>query len=293
MVLVSVLVAVHNGSATIEAAVHSALKQTLEDVEVLAVDDGSTDDSVEILERLAATDSRVRTFSRPFASGGPAIPRNEAIAASCGRFLALLDQDDGWAPNKLEVQLPLFARPEVGLVYSDCRCSDGSLYLERFTSVQQLTDCDQILLRNPIAACTAVWRRELTEQLGGFAEDLSSVDDYDLWIRMVLAGTKVDVAQQPLALLNTFGQRLSSDSVRKATLLVAMWQRNLAAHPDNQVLRQRLSSAQRTLAVQIFREEQRKVGTLRSIQPALHPHRTPRIALSVLREMLRPPHGAP
>lgn len=250
--LVSVLIAVHNGESTVAVAIMSALDQTHTNVEVIVVDDGSTDNSWSVIRSLAAQDARVVPIRCLSASGGPAIPRNAALATSAGQFLALLDQDDRWMPTKLEKQLQLFADEEVGLVYSDCELSTGGSYLRQVVDHHgHLPKGDvtrQIVEFSFIPACTAVWTRTAFERIGGFAEDLSSVDDRDYWVRLAFAGFKVECVPDQLAVLNVSGNRLSADRVKHDALSVKLWSRHLAARPDDEVLQRKLQDSKHSLA---------------------------------------------
>ena len=112
---VDVIIPVYNGSRFVARAVASVLDQRVP-VVVHCVDDGSSDDSVAVLESLAASDDRV-TLHRSAVNAGVAAARNRAILAGTAPFVAFLDQDDEWMPGKLEVQLAaLAARPGVGWV---------------------------------------------------------------------------------------------------------------------------------------------------------------------------------
>lgn len=128
--LVSVVIPTYNRAYSIGEAVRSALRQTHSSVEVLVADDGSTDDSRQVIERII--DARVRYFYQPNA-GCPAA-RNLAIRHARGEFVALLDSDDQWMPWKLEAQVALLrARPEVGMVWTDMSAVDdrGRVVRER------------------------------------------------------------------------------------------------------------------------------------------------------------------
>src|SRR4051794_20063688 len=116
--LVSVIVPVHNGAEHLGVALESALMQTHQNLEIIAVDDGSTDSTLSILENYAARDARVRVFTQP--NGGVARARNRAIAESRGEFIAPLDADDLWQPTKITRQLHrlIEAGDETGFVYS-------------------------------------------------------------------------------------------------------------------------------------------------------------------------------
>src|SRR5581483_9387197 len=117
--LVSVIVPVHNGAHTLERAVRSALEQTWQRLEVIIVDDASTDGSTAVAAQLARADVRVRAFSRAAPSGRPGAARDDAVAASSGEYIALLDQDDWWLPDKLELQLSRFQSTGAAVVYGD------------------------------------------------------------------------------------------------------------------------------------------------------------------------------
>ncbi|MEZ5941931.1 MAG: glycosyltransferase [Planctomycetaceae bacterium] len=116
--LVSVIVPTYNRALYISEAIESALSQTHPNVEILIVDDGSKDNTPEIVAELAARDARVRYFRQE--NAGVSAARNKAILESRGDFIAFLDSDDVWHPWKIELQLSLFAlKPELGMVWTD------------------------------------------------------------------------------------------------------------------------------------------------------------------------------
>lgn len=264
--LVSVLVAVHNGEESVVRAVRSALDQTYPGIEVIAVDDGSTDRSWEILQELAAADDRVVTVRRESASGGPAIPRNVALGLATGSFFALLDQDDYWLPHKLAMQMPLFEDSAVGVVYSDARTSDSPSYLGRLRHLGSPPSGDvlePILRWNFVPTCTAVWRREVTERLGGFVEELSTVDDRDYWIRVARAGFHFGFVDDALAVYTTTGDRLSDDSALHGRLVVRMWQRHAREWPDDAFVVQTLRRSRRFASHLLAKEAAANRGRVR------------------------------
>lgn len=240
--LVSVLIAARNSERTLARAVESVLGQTYPMVEVVIADDGSTDSTPDIAASLTRHDSRVVAVRRASPSGGPAAPRNLAISRSRGELLALLDHDDQWLPDKLAHQVPKFTDPRVGVVYSDCWTSDGRRYLTSRASIGHPPsgEVSQAILRmNFVPACTAVWRRSVTDRVGLFAESLSSIDDRDLWIRAALAGAYFAYVDEPLAIKDTGPGRLSTDRRRHDELAVMMWERLAAANPsDGRVVEQ-------------------------------------------------------
>lgn len=122
--LVSVVIPTYNRAARLLRAVGSALAQTHPDVEVVVVDDGSTDGTHDVLTERMSGDSRVRYLDRP--NGGPAAARNTGLDAARGDYVAFLDSDDEWLPWKLEFELACLDRlPAAGMVWTDMRAVDG------------------------------------------------------------------------------------------------------------------------------------------------------------------------
>ena len=116
--LISVVISTYNCAAYIQETLGSVINQKFRHIEILIVDDGSTDATPERINELALSDSRVRVFLLNH-SGSPAKTRNFGISKSSGRFIALLDGDDIWTPDKLSVQVKkLLNTPSSVLVYS-------------------------------------------------------------------------------------------------------------------------------------------------------------------------------
>jgi glycosyltransferase involved in cell wall biosynthesis len=182
--LVSVVIASYNMGQYLPRAVHSALAQSYPNVEVQIVDDGSTDDTPAIVRQWQG-DARVRVQRQP--NGGQARARNQGVALSRGRFVAFLDADDEWLPDKLTRQMPLFdARPELGVVYSDFERMDAEgrpLPKGPFTMYRGRVS-GPLLIDNFVSFQTAVVRRECMERYGAFDESVRMGDDYELFLRL-------------------------------------------------------------------------------------------------------------
>ena len=172
--LVSVIVPVFNGAATVSRAIDSVLSQTFRDFELITIDDGSTDGSGEVLARYGA---QARIVSRP--NRGTSAARNAGIALSRGEYIAFLDADDVWRPEKLEKTVPALAvRPDAVLVYSAFDVVDGSG-----------TPIDPTILTgerpNPLPS-TMVIRRDSLLAVGCFDERLRSYHE-DRYLCMMLS----------------------------------------------------------------------------------------------------------
>ncbi len=182
--LVSVVIASYNMGHYLREAVASVLAQTYPNFEVEIVDDGSTDDTPRILQQWAG-DPRVRCHRQ--ANAGQARAKNKGVELSRGRFVAFLDADDVWNPEKLAQQMPLFrGRPELGVVYSDYQCMDGEgrPLVKGVTPMRRGWVTGPLLIENFICYSAGIVRRICLERQGGFDETLDMGIDYDLWLRL-------------------------------------------------------------------------------------------------------------
>lgn len=185
--LVSVVIPVYNAEAYLERAIDSVLTQTYPSVEVLAVDDGSTDASGAMLDALAERDPRVRVFHGE--NGGISVARNVGLAHMRGDYMSLLDADDWFLPDKLERQVDaLEARPDVDLAYSDYQEIDeasGAVF-DVPRGLPPVPFPDLLVYRPWFAPFVPLLRRRLVEAVGGFDVTMRAAEDWDYWYRCVL-----------------------------------------------------------------------------------------------------------
>lgn len=186
MPAVTVVIPTWNRSNLVGVAISSALAQTFVDLEVVVVDDGSKDGTEATVRQFE--DSRVRYLRHETRRGGAAA-RNTGIESSRGRFIAFLDDDDEWLPEKIERQIDLFSSngAEVGAVYTSYVVVDratGAVLGRKIA--QDRGDLSRVLLgRNVLGGTSSVVvRRDCFERTGLFDESLPSFQDYDLWIRL-------------------------------------------------------------------------------------------------------------
>lgn len=187
-VKVSVVIPNYNRANDLRRCLDSLVAQTLKNFEVLVCDDGSTDNSVEVVSSFA--DRLDLKFDTAENFGGPARPRNRGIALAKAPFVAFLDSDDWWGVDKLSNSL---AALEAGadVVYHDLyivRTSDQKTFTNRVRSTPPHPPMFQSLLCTGISIpnSSAVVRKELLQRIGGVCEDkaLISVEDYDTWLRL-------------------------------------------------------------------------------------------------------------
>ncbi len=183
--LVSVIMPLYNAEAYVEAAIHSVLASSFRSLEVVVVDDGSTDGSAKVVETLAETDRRIRLLHQ--ANAGPCRARNVAVDASRGRYILPVDADDLLAPSFIaDAVAVLDQQPEVKVVRPTIDFIGGR------SGRWHLPDFSLRLLarRNHIAAC-ALYRREDFDRVGGYCEEIKAREDWDFWISMLKHGGKV------------------------------------------------------------------------------------------------------
>ena len=201
MSLVSVIIPCHNGAAFIRTAIDSALAQGIGNLEVVVADDGSSDQSPELIATYGPPVRLVRVRH-----GNTQSTRNAAIDASRGDLIGLLDQDDAWRKGKLSRQLNrLAADPNLGLCYTDTRAVDaqGQELPERHNPLQvpgsQAEALGQLLRINYIAASTVVVHRSVLQRVGSFDPAYHLVGDWDLWLRVA---ESFPIAAEPAVLLD-------------------------------------------------------------------------------------------
>ncbi len=198
--MVSVIIPTYNRKALLLQAAASVLMQTVHDMELIIVDDGSDDGSREAGDSLLQ-DPRVRWLSIPH-SGFPGAVRNIGVQAAQGEWIAFLDSDDLWLPRRLQLQLELAER-QPGI-----RCIHGrEIWLRGEQIVSQRTQRhgrSGDIFADAVKKCiigpsTVLMRRGLFDSLGGFREDLEIAEDYELWLRLT-AGEPVGYTETPAVL---------------------------------------------------------------------------------------------
>jgi glycosyltransferase involved in cell wall biosynthesis len=191
---ISVIVPLYNGESYIRETIQSVLSQTVQDFEIVVVDDGSTDRGKEIILRM---ESSIRYFYQE--NSGVTTARNQGFLNSAGEFIAFLDQDDRWYPHKLEVQARVLnERPEIGIVYSDIDLIDeAGRVIERKhleNRAQPAGKADNVFSTiladypNPHPfPSTVMMRREIFIGSGMFdtAFKKNCYEDKELWFRIV------------------------------------------------------------------------------------------------------------
>lgn len=184
MPTISVVVPAYNAGKTIQNTLESVLKQTFSDLELIVINDGSTDNTLEILDTIQ--DPRIKIFS--YENGGLPVARNRGISQSTGEFISFIDADDLWTPDKLELQLTaLQNHPEAGVAYSwsvfmddkgEYFHADDPIYYEGNVFAK-------LLLRNFIThGSNLLIRRQAIESVGNFDLTVPPCADWDFYLRL-------------------------------------------------------------------------------------------------------------
>jgi glycosyltransferase involved in cell wall biosynthesis len=184
--IVSVVVPTYNRADLLGETLESILAQTLREIELILVSDGSTDDTPAVVARIG--DPRLKFIEQPN-SGGPARPRNVGVRAARGKYVAFCDDDDVWMPEKLAKQVELLERePDLALCYTEGEYfGDSDIYTR--TSLRGRPESrhfDALLYRNFITNSSVMVRRSVFAEVGEFNEDksLRGTEDYEMWLRI-------------------------------------------------------------------------------------------------------------
>ncbi len=264
--LVSVVIPAYNCAPYISATLESVLAQTYESVEVIVVDDGSTDDTLSIVQRYPS----VRVISQ--ANGGLSNARNTGIVAARGEFIALLDGDDIWPHDKLQEQIKIIKQhPKIGLLFGNAKRFSDNGWIEEplferygfdatyFGHEYWVRDAVPKLLRvNFIPVGTVIVLKRWLVEAGLFDENFRRVEDWDMWLRMALR-YPFAYSSQVWKLKRVHSTNLSNDTEAMTKTAIAVMQKlkreysvALEAHQAN--LKPHLRDAYRNLGYFYLRQ---------------------------------------
>ena len=218
--LISIIMPMHNSAAFVGEAIESVLAQSYSEWELIIVDDESTDASVSIVEAYVQKDSRIRLFRNPKPIKMPSAPRNMGLSMAKGRYIAFLDSDDMWLPEKLTQQIPLMQNPQVAIVYSNYeKMTESGKKTGRVIKAPRQADYKKLLRGNVIGNLTGIYDKEKV----GIVPFLNiHHEDYAMWLSILKRGF---IAQNTGTVAARY--RLSSSSVSTNKYRVLSWQWNI------------------------------------------------------------------
>jgi glycosyltransferase involved in cell wall biosynthesis len=248
--LISVVIPAYGTRETIEQSIDSVLVQTYPHYEIIVVDDGSPDNISSLIE--TSYGKKVILIRQD--NLGLAGARNTGIKHAKGAYIAFLDSDDVWLPDKLTTQAEQIKNsPNTDVFYGDCYFWDGNTQSGLWTELHQQKDGlvpKELIERTVmIPVLTAVVKAEALREVGGFDKTLRRVEDYDLWLRLAVAGKIFTASPEPLALYRINPKGLSSNVLAQAVTQLEVYQK-LIHNPLAQPFASQIKSQ-----IRIFRHE--------------------------------------
>ena len=211
--LVSVIIPVFNSPHTIDRAIKSVLNQTYDNIEILIINDASTDNTQKILEDIKVDNIRIFNFSN---NKGPSIARNFGIKKSKGKYIAFLDSDDEWLPDKISKQVDLINRykdEEWAAVYTGQILIKKNRIVKIFPKDEGNLRLKILYIKTGLATCSTILiRKNVFEEIGYFNEKLSFNEDPEFMIRYF---EKYKIAVIPDALVKIHSQPKSAIYIEK------------------------------------------------------------------------------
>ena len=240
MSTISVIIPAYNAERTIIKTVESVIQQTFSDFEIIVIDDGSTDRTLELLRDIK--DNRLKIFS--YENGGLPVARNRGIARATGEFISFIDADDLWTPDKLELQLAaLQQNSEAGVAYSwtayfiDGREESIFPYNPVFFEGNVY---DKLLVNNFVASGSNILaRKKAIESVGKFEPTLKSCEDWDYYIRLAAKWHFVLVPQHQILYRQSLNTMTSKVEIMEKEALRVIERAYQSAPPEYQFLKNR------------------------------------------------------
>jgi len=275
--LVSVIIPVYNAERFLRETLESVLAQTYKPIEVIVVNDGSTDESQQILNEYAG---RIRCFHQE--NAGVAAARNRGISDACGEWVAFLDADDLWDAQKIEIQMS-GAKEDDHVVYTNARKIDAS---GRVTSDKMRSGLAwwhkppwllNLFLGDMLPMLTVVVRREALLSVGGFDRgNRFGTDDYELWLRLAATGHNFRFIDRALASYRVHDRNLSADKTRMQRGHVYAIERTREEYPqafgkrEIKVYHERLHSLHWAVAWDLYEQGERQEAARHFRRAILH-----------------------
>lgn len=208
--MVSVIIPTYNSEEYLRESIESIFNQTFKDYEIILVDDGSTDNTREIVKQFYPSVKYIYQDQ-----GGAARARNTGIRAARGEFIAFLDADDIWLPTKLEKQVEHFRQhTDVGFIFTEHSQFNENGIIRSFVGKRDRLVKGEILenifLYSGVATPTVIVRKKVFEQVGLFDEDLIAAEDDNMWLRIAYK-FGIDFIDEPLVMVRINDRSITSD----------------------------------------------------------------------------------
>ncbi len=212
---ISVIIPLYNGAKYIQQALESVFQQTYNNYEIIIIDDGSTDESKQVLESYL---DKVKYIYQN--NQGVAAARNKGLEVATGEYIAFLDQDDYFLPEKLESQVAkLEKRKNLGLVISGWQIvneeGEGKSAVQPWLNLPQL-DTEELIIYKPVLLSAMLFRRNWLEKVGKFETNLYQTYDVELVLRLAAQGCRADWVRKALVCYRQHENNVSKNIIAQA-----------------------------------------------------------------------------
>ena len=196
--LVTSIIPAFNREKYIAEAIESVLNQTYRNIEIIVIDDGSTDNTPRIL---SSYNGKIKYFLQP--NSGASAARNSGISKASGDFISFLDSDDLWEKNKISLQMECFENnPGIDI----CLCNT------KIFSEKKITDFDQkYIIATPYHLCSILIKKDVLKRVGYFKTNLKSGEDTDFFLRIKEMGIPLKILQDKLVYIRIHANNLTKD----------------------------------------------------------------------------------
>lgn len=215
---VSIIIPTYNRAHLLPRAIKSVLNQTFKDFELIIVDDGSTDDTKDVVQSFQRNDSRIRYIHIEHSGGYPSKVINVGIKNSLGSFITFCASDDEWDKKYLEKQIPLLEKDNgIDIVASNVVLINNKNEIVKEIWKPQNKENDFILrtsfIKNYIFG-NLIFRKNIFEKVGLYDEKIKIREDFDMWIRLVKDGYNFQFVYEPLYIIHLHSNQISSSTNR-------------------------------------------------------------------------------
>jgi len=251
---VSVIIPTYNRGHYIAQAIDSVLKQSFQDFEIIVIDDGSTDNTQEVLKKFEGKINSIRQKNQ-----GISRTRNRAIEESMGEYIAFLDSDDYWTPEKLELQVNILnSNPKVGIVYARMPIINehGEKIGMKPAGVSGRNFKELLEVWGDLPTSTIMTRRECFHQVGLFDTSLATMEDIDMWIRIAKHFDLYEIENKVLAYYRRHEKQETTNKIKVYDGLVRIYTKIYTTYPEapKKLMIQRIVENQYTLAKENYVE---------------------------------------
>ncbi len=214
--LISIIMAAYNAEKTINQAISSVLNQTYPNFELLVINDCSKDETAKLVKDIAAKDSRVRLISNA-KNSGVSYTRKHGLKEAKGSWIAILDSDDAWAPEKLEKQISLQERMNADLLFTGSAFMDsGGQPIDWYLHAPEEVTYRQLLKQNVLSNSSVLVRKELYAKHYAIGDGMH--EDFAIWLSILKEGKKAYGVDEPLLIYRIAKSSKSGNKVKAAKM---------------------------------------------------------------------------